>query len=71
MTHLGNSFGLNANQIMIDKSVSSFIQMFNHLKASFRYCDRKPIIDVLKLFVCLCMDALCGVCQINILKDSL
>ena len=50
---MGNSFGLNADQIMIKNSVGSFIQMFNYLMASFRYCDTKTKYGLFKTFVCL------------------
>ena len=70
VTHLGNSFGLNADQIMIDKSVFSFIQKFNYLMASFRYYDTKTKYRLFKT-LCMSLDALSGVCQINILRDSL
>ena len=67
---MGNSFGLNPDQIMIKNSVRSFIQMFNYLMDSFRYCDTKTKYGLFKTFVCLCIYALCGVCQINVLADS-
>ena len=39
VTHLGNSLSTNSDQIMVDNTVCYFIQMFNYLMASFRYCD--------------------------------
>ena len=50
VSHLGNRIGMNASNLMIDKSISCFIQKFNFLLASFGYCDTDTKYKLLKSY---------------------
>ena len=67
-SHLGKYIGVNANDTMIEKSISKFIDNFNCQISIFKDCGYEI---KYKLFKTFCMDVFYGIYLAIVLTDSL